>query len=177
MAKSRVIDRDRGWRGILGAARAAAGGAYVKVGMLADDQRGGLHVPGAELTVAELAVVQEFGTEDGHVPARSFVRSTHDRMRDELLADARKLLIKLVLDGKPITVADALDVLGLKLATGIRKAITEGAGIPPPNAPSTVAQKGSDRPLVDTGRLLSAISWAVVIGGQQRPARYVGGRR
>jgi hypothetical protein len=156
-----VIDRDLGWRKILEAARAAAGSSYAKVGVLADDEKGGLHRDGAKLSVAEIAVVLEYGTEDGHIPARSFVRATIDLLRDELIATSARLLVQVVLD-RSMSVERALNILGLRGVTAIKQRITSGDGIPPPNAPSTIRAKGSSRPLVDTGLLLSAITWAVI---------------
>jgi hypothetical protein len=190
--KPAVVDKDLGWKEILHRAQALSGGAYVKVGILGgSDDRGGLHHKDADgkaspLTIGEIAVVNEFGTEDGHIPARSFVRSTFDRMRAELQADAFKLLLKIVLDRK-MTVEDALNILGLKLATGIKKTITEGAGVAPPNAPSTAKakvpasskgakrQKAIDgaRPLVDTGAMLAALSWAVVLGTVTKASKFL----
>lgn len=159
-ARVKVVDKDRGWAQFWKAIDSMKGkGAYAKVGVLADAEEGGLHVPGATLTVAEIAAVQEFGTEDGSIPSRSFVRSTFDEQKEELAEMARRLFF-LILQGKQTT-GNALNVLGAKLAAEIKKKITTGAGVPPPNAPSTIAAKGSDRPLVDTGRLVNAIAWAV----------------
>lgn len=192
MARSRVIDRDRGWAAQMKAAREAASGAFCKVGILGDNERGGLHKTNPNtgkaepLTVAEIAVVNEFGDEAGHIPSRSFVRSTFDRMREELADDAAKLLIQ-ISDGK-MTVEQALNILGLKLATAIRHTIVDGAGVPPPNAPSTARQKARGtgaaldravagaRPLVDTGAMLSAIAWAVVIDGAKRAHKFLTGK-
>lgn len=172
---------------------ALRGSAYTKVGVLADSERGGLHQQGpdgrsAKLTVAEIAAIAEFGTEDGTQPPRSFVRSTFDEMREELVQDSRRLIVAVVLDGT-MTATQALGILGLKLATGIRAKITQGPGVPPPNAPSTLRRKLAKglwnrkgkaaslgpRTLVDTGRLVGAISWAVVIDEKQEKANYVGG--
>ena len=134
----------------------------VRVGVLSDTDKGGLHVPGGELTLAELAGVLEFGTEDGRIPERSVVRSTFDEKREEL-AKLGSNLMGQVLDGKMDT-ARALGLLGAKAAAEMKNKITEGSGVPPPNAPSTVERKGSDRPWVDTGRLLNAFTWSVEEG-------------
>lgn len=190
MAKPSVRDTDMGWRKIMSTAQALSGGAFVKVGILGgSDDRGGLHHKDADgksspLTIAEIALVNEFGTEDGHVPARSFVRSTFDRMREELRSDAVKLLLKVVIDRKML-VEDALNIIGLKLATGIKNYVVDGAGVPPPNAPSTAKakargtgkkrQKAIDmaRPLVDTGAMINALSWAVVLGTVTRASKFL----
>lgn len=176
MSKSDVIDRDLGWRELVNRAKALSGKASVKVGVLADSAQGGLHetLPNGKaspLTVAEIAAVNEFGTKDGHVPSRPFLRTTFDRMREELANDAAQLLVRVVVDGSP-TVAQALSLLGAKLSAAAKRTITDGAGVPPPNAPSTIAAKGSERPLVNRGRLVGAITWALeglVVGQKEHP--------
>lgn len=227
-ATVKVVDRDRGWRALLKAVEALSGGSFVKVGVLADDAKGGMHEIGpdgkaADLTVAEIAAVLEFGTEDHHIPERSFVRSTFDEQRDELFKTAIKCCGG-ILDGK-LSVGQSLNIMGAQLSTAIKNKITTGQGVPPPNAPSTAiakAMKGktarffqpkkarhigdsladvgatqfveglgghgrggrkavgaarslgdafaqigaiaSVRTLVDTGRLLGAVTWSVVMG-------------
>ncbi len=196
--KARVIEKDHGLRGMFEAVAAMHGKAFCKVGILGDSTRGGLHQPGAALTIAEIAVVNEFGTADGHIPARPFVRPTYDRMRPELESDLGKLLVQILFDGGKMTVERALNIVGLKLATGIRKYVTEGEGVPPPNAgapgnprpwPSTYQaklaaghwnRKGKaaalgPRPLVDTGAMINALSWAVVMGGSEKEPKYLTG--
>lgn len=182
--KAKLVEKDHGWRAFIERVKQIPN-SHVKVGVLADDARGGLHVPGGKLTVAEIAAVNEFGTEDGRIPARSFVRSTFEEEREHLV-DLGKELMRKVLEG--MSVEQALNIMGSTLATAIKKKITVGEGIPPPNAPSTLrrkamkgkgvraargkpsfdqkfeASKAGVRTLVDTGRLLGAITWSVVLG-------------
>lgn len=167
-AKVRVVDKDKGWLAMLERA-AEIKDARVKVGVLADDKQGGLHEVGAdgkasELTVAEVAAVLHFGTLDGRIPPRPFLTSTFEEQREEL-TELGKKLIEGILKGK-MDVDRALNIMGAKLAAEVKKKITAGAGMPPPNAPSTIERKGSERPLVDTGRLLGAITWAVAKKGE-----------
>jgi len=192
--RSKVIDKDRGWKETLAVARQLAEGAYVKVGILGDDARGGLHHTDPDtglaspLTIAETAVVNEFGTVDGFIPARPAHRTTFDTMRPELQRAAELLLDKVVFQRR-LTVEAALNILGAKLATGIRNTITQGPGVPPPNAPYTAERKArkykgakrakaiaQSRPLVDTGATLNAITWAVFLGTVERAHRYLTGR-
>jgi hypothetical protein len=96
----------------------------------------------------------------------------------------QKLIAK-VLDRK-LTVNQALGVMGAYLAGAIRNTIT--SGVTPPNAMSTLIAKArmskrfrpaartlgqalgnigilsSVKPLINTGRLLNAISWSVLTG-------------
>ena len=53
----------------------------------------------------------------------------------------------------------ALSVLGMALVGDVQQRIRNR--IPPPNAPYTIARKGSDVPLIDTGRLRQSIDFVV----------------
>lgn len=159
----RVIVKDHGLSALFKTALQLRAGAHVKVGVLADSAQGGLHEEGGELTVAEIAAVNEFGTEDGRVPARSFIQRTFDEKREALTKEFAALLGGKVLFGA-MTLANALGLVGAQLAAEIKKRVTAGDPIPPPNAPSTVEKKGSDRPLIDTGRMVNAVTWLVQLG-------------
>lgn len=104
----------------------------------------------------ELAIIQEFGL---GVPERSFLRRTFDKRREEWKALAERLM-RLVLKEK-LTADAMLKLLGEKMKADIKREITSGAGIPPPNAQSTIDRKGSSRPLVDSGRLVGSIDYEV----------------
>jgi hypothetical protein len=187
-ANFEVIDRDRGWNKMMAAVKAASGANYAKVGVLSDDDKGGLHLKdpvtgkASPLTVAELAVVHEFGTKDGHIPQRSWVRAAFDKHRAELERMAAKFLSGIV-DSK-MTVEKALDLMGMKHAAQIKSFVTQGSEVPPPNAPSTRRAKEKRgawntggrsasrgvRTLVDIGRMVNATTWALVMGGRQGKA-------
>jgi hypothetical protein len=105
-------------------------------------------------TVAEYATYNEFGM---GVPERSFLRSTVDvneKRYVQQLADA----CGKVIDGSA-SVQSALGVVGLGAARDVQQTIRDLAD--PPNAPSTVRQKGSSSPLIDTGRLRASIDHEV----------------
>jgi hypothetical protein len=158
LSKPSIIDKDHGWQALFKRVKEIES-SYIKVGVLDD----GKSNTGGDLSIGEIAVVNEFGTEDGTIPARSFMRSTFDEKREDMVALGKKLM-GAVVDGK-MRIKQALDVMGLKLSTEMKKKITEGAGVPPPNAPATVAKKGSARTLVDTGRMLGSITWTAIVGG------------
>lgn len=189
----KVVDKDHGWKRMFQMARSLAGGAYAKVGILDDDKGGAQHGEGGDLTVAQIAVVNEFGTEDGKIPARSFVRATFDEQSANLQIMAHALLIQCFFGTNNMTVERALNILGAQLAAEIKKKVTTGAGVPPPNAPSTALRKASKgktkkimgkeaktlgdamaqagalasvRTLVDTGRMINAVTWAVQMNGK-----------
>ena len=141
----------------LGASRLVAtlgrpGKQAVKVGVLAKDG-GKIHADG-DLTTAAIAAIHEFGL--GNVPERSWLRGYIDQNRIEIDRMMRLTAAK-VARGMPKALA--LKQLGVWLQAQIQKRIADG--IDPPNAPSTIAQKGSSKPLIDTGQLRSSISHEV----------------
>ncbi len=169
--KAKLEVKDKGLLALFKRARAIKK-SRVKVGVLASGKGGAKHGRSdadvatqggrGSLTLAQIAAILEFGTEDGHIPARPALRNTFDAMKPELVELGKKLL-GAVIDGK-MDVKKALNIMGAKLANGVKRTITSGSGVPPANAPSTIAKKGSSRPWVDTGRVVGAISWEVQEG-------------
>jgi hypothetical protein len=170
-----VEEKDTGWEQFQALiAEIRASGGQLKVGVIEGVGTGSQKREGG-ISNAELAAVHEFGTADGHIPERSFLRSTFALNLAKYMLNLRTLLTR-VLEGK-MTVDAMFNVMGLKIVSDIKNRITTGDGIPPPNAPSTVARKrakgahngalgatGVIRPLVDTGRLLASITWAYIRG-------------
>lgn len=122
---------------------------------------GVLEGPGGEthgddaVTVLEVAVWNEFGTDS--VPSRSFVRAWFDEHEAELRQELVKLMQAVVRGER--TKDQVLELLGQRCVAQIQARIADG--IDPPNAPSTIARKGSSKPLIDTGALRSSISYRV----------------
>lgn len=127
------------------------------VGILAS--KGGEEMEG-ELSLLQIAAIHEFGSRAAGVPERSFIRRTFIEQRDELATVAARLCREIITRG--MDPRRAYELLGQWGAAAIKKTITTGEGVPPPNSPRTIALKGSERPLVDTGRMLGAISYEVV---------------
>lgn len=120
---------------------------------------------GANITVAELAAIHEFGL--GNMPERSFIRSYFDGNGPELGQLLMRLMTqavkRAVTTGKPITDVikrDILSKIGLRAVADIQERISAGE-ITPPLLPATIARKGSSVPLIDTGQLRSAITFEV----------------
>lgn len=108
--------------------------------------------------IAQVGVWLEYGTtekgEGGngyHIPPRPFLRNTARKQRKEW----RKLFLEGKRQGR--STEQVLKVIGARMAGDIRKAISNFTD--PPNAPSTIAKKGKDSPLRDTGTLVNSISW------------------
>lgn len=128
------------------ALRGQRGRSQVKVGFPAG------RVPG---DIIERAIYNEFGTT--RIPERPFMRNAmiDNRGKYEALmrADGARIL-----KGQ-LTVEGALNRLGLMAVGDIKDSI--GSNVPPPNAPSTVARKGSSRTLIDTGNMRQAVTFVV----------------
>ncbi len=130
---------------------------HVRVGVLSS--KGG-DVKDGEFTLCELAAVHELGTEDGHIPARAPIQTTFYLRRKQELIELQGKLAKQIVTGG-MDPKRAMGILGSWGANAIKRTITEGEGLPPPNAPSTIAAKGSSRPLVDTGQLKAAYNYEI----------------
>lgn len=155
MGDGKIIERDRGWEAIKKRIPTLAG-KLLKVGVL---ESAGMHktasIGGKVLSMAELATVHEYGL---GVPQRSFIRSTVTEQEQAIRATLRKVGDR-VLMGK-MTAEQGLRVLGEDIKSKIQRKITTGPFVP--NAPSTIARKGSSRPLIDTGSLRASISYEIV---------------
>lgn len=148
-----ITSRDRGANALLAGFKEAAKGAELRVGIL---EAGSEPAEGSkDLTVADVATFNEFGL---GVPERSFIRSWYDDNLDENRAALRRLQ-ELVVRGE-MSQAQAFEQLGLLFVGAIQRRIADG--IPPPNAESTIKQKGSSTPLVDTGQLRASITHEVL---------------
>ncbi len=106
--------------------------------------------------LAERAAYNEFGTED--VPERPFLTQSASRWRDEeILSDA----VDEIFAGR--SADQALERAGARAVGVVQETITEGGFVP--NAPATVAAKGSSTPLVDTGAMRQGVAYEVVPAG------------
>lgn len=128
------------------------------VGLL--EPEGARAVPGTSLSMADLGVVHEYGVL-GRIPARPWLNGYFEELGEERLRSAIGEVMGEVMDGKQDT-ETAYNRLGAALAGGIQERIARQ--IPPPNAPSTIASKGSSTPLIDTGAFRQSISGRAVRG-------------
>lgn len=117
------------------------------------------------LTVGEIAVINEFGSADGHVPERSFIRASFDKHHEEWWNACVKMQWA-VITGQMDT-DRSLGLIGELMKRDIQRTITAG-GIPRvENAASTIAAKTragkkGDSPLIDTGQMRGSVAYAVV---------------
>jgi DNA-binding protein H-NS len=109
-------------------------------------------------TIAEYATWNELGTADGRIPPRPFVRGWIDNNREQIGKTLEKLY-GLVSDGK-LDAMTAIERLGRYGESGVKSYIRNGTFTP--NADSTIAKKGSSKPLIDTGTLRNSIRYQVI---------------
>ncbi len=124
-----------------------SGGLRVSVGVQgaqAAQDRGGI-------TQGELVNVLEFGSEDGKIPARPAFAMTFD-MNEQRYAKALQAAQALVLLQGGDVKGPLLEVGERYRADVVRNVARRRLPLEP-NAPSTIARKGSDVPLADTGQL------------------------
>lgn len=121
--------------------------AGVKVGIQGD--------AGSEdgVDLIDIALYNEFGTED--IPERPFIRDAAQKYEGDTLKVMEHLYGKVV-DGLA-TVDQVQETLGQYYQDKQQEHIRSGPWAP--NAPSTIAKKGSSQPLIDKGRLIQAVRY------------------
>ena len=107
------------------------------------------------IPVAQVAVENEFGvrTRTQRVPERPFFRNALDGADKDL----RKVVMAKI-DRTTLKVDRSMaEAIGLAMQARIQKSITVLRK--PPNAPATIAMKGSDNPLIDTGFMRQSVTY------------------
>jgi hypothetical protein len=149
--------RDRGLEAIMKRV-SASGNLGVRVGVL-EPQAGGQHPLRRNITVGEVAIINEFGSRRARVPRRSFLKSTFEASRDTLkrgLIRAARQVVE-----QQVGPRAALQPLGYEMVEEVKRTI-EGGVTPPPNADQTIRDKGHDLTLMHTETLLHAITHDIV---------------
>jgi hypothetical protein len=111
--------------------------------------------------VEDVGMWMEFGWDEFnvHYPSRPFWRSAFDSNLNNIQKRFEHELNK-VLNGK--TSSDlALERLGKYVVTKIKEMIMKGSY--EPLTSSTIANKGSSQPLIDTGKLLKSIMYKIEV--------------
>lgn len=154
-----VVKRiDRGFRAAVERTSALAGSG-VKVGLQATGS--GRAGTGAA-DVLDIAIYNEFGTET--IPARPFIGGAAQGYEEDVGIIMGHLAKKVQNGASPKL---ALETLGQKYEGMVKRYIRVGGGVGAsskftPNAPSTIARKGSTSPLIDTGRMMNSIRYKVL---------------
>ena len=109
-------------------------------------------------SVVDVATYNEFGTPD--IPERSFLRSTIGNNRAKYKGEFEKAYLEAIRGGMNLRAAAGF--IGNVARDDIKKTIKDMKE--PGNAPSTIAKKGFDNPLIETRKLWSSIKWKYYYG-------------
>jgi len=102
--------------------------------------------------VASVAQYNEFGTP--RIPPRPFMRNTISEHSHEWGPALGKAL-----QASDYDTNAALSLVGEGISRQVQDSIRDMRG--PQNAPSTIAKKGFDKPLIDTGHMLNSVGYEV----------------
>lgn len=144
-----VIDKDLGWKEIVKKTQ-QLNGKVIKAGVL---ETAGSYAKGQ--SIAEVATYNEYGTR--RIPSRPFIAIATDENKG-WSAEVKTNIAKAMTPGSSLS--DALESIGKRMKTDIRKVIGDKGKLAR-NAPATIARKGHDLPLIDTGKLKDTIDFEV----------------
>lgn len=104
--------------------------------------------------MCDIAAWNELGTE--HSPARPFLRQTVEKNESKINEFCAREAGKMFDGG---TAEQCLDKIGVFMKGLVQKTIRDGEFAP--NAPATIQKKGSDKPLIDTGRMRQSVNYHI----------------
>lgn len=108
--------------------------------------------------IIDIAMWNELGTEN--IPSRPFMRDSvdkHGSAINHMLASQKDTLLK------GTSAERILKIVGVFQKELIQSEIEQGDFVA--NAPATVQKKGSDKPLIDTGRMKNSVNFQIVKKG------------
>ena len=107
-----------------------------------------------DVTILDVAMWNELGTVNS--PPRPFMRMSIDENKAKINAFCANEARKISQGG---TAEQALKSIGVFAKGLVQEKIKDGTFVP--NAPSTIARKGSDKPLIDTGRMRQSVNFVI----------------
>lgn len=119
--------------------------------------------PNGELSIAEYMLVNEFGSDDGKIPARPFMAQAFEKNYKRYQGIVEKSL-KHIATGK-ITLDQLLQRLSIEGHNDIKTSIRDGDF--KPNSEFTIAKKGSSRPLIQYGTARQSVTFRVRRGNSE----------
>lgn len=115
-------------------------------------QQGESNEDGVDLV--DIAMFNELGTV--HIPSRPFLRDSVDANADQINTFLQSLKQELLRGG---SAEEVLKKIGVFQKGLIQEQIVSGNFVP--NSEATIRKKGSDTPLVDTGRMRQSINYVI----------------
>lgn len=120
----------------------------VRIGL----QQGKTEKNGVDLV--DVAMFNEFGTV--HSPSRPFLRDSVDAHAAEINTFLQSMVNIIAKGGSAESVLKKIGVFQKGL---VQKEIANGTFVP--NSEATIKKKGSDKPLIDTGRMRQSINYVI----------------
>lgn len=112
------------------------------------------------ITNADLMFIHENGSPTRSIPSRPVLQMTIDWARVNLINQTLTKFYKVLIDSSfnyPLAEKE-FEKMCMRMQTYARKIIYSNDGRLAPNAPSTIARKGDNHPLFDTGQLARSIT-------------------
>ena len=110
---------------------------------------------GKEVDLLDVAMFNELGT--SRTPSRPFMRDSVDDNADKISGFC-KARLKAIANGQE-TAEQVLKKIGVMQVGLVQATIRDGDFAP--NAPSTIARKGSDKPLIDSGKMRQSVHFVI----------------
>lgn len=149
--KDGIYRRDKGKERILNIFKEMQN-VYITAGIHKDEKP----YPGGT-SVAYIAAILEKGSKSKNIPPRPFLKNTLKSNKAQYYNMLKENTLDVMKFGG--TLDKGLKEVGSNMANDIQNAIYTKRK--PPNAPSTVRQKGKNDPLVDSKRLVKSIAYKV----------------
>lgn len=112
------------------------------------------------ITNADLMFIHENGSPTRSIPSRPVLQMTIDWARVNLINETLTKFYKVLIESSfnyPLAEKE-FEKMCMRMQTYARKIIYSNDGRLTPNAPSTIARKGDNHPLFDTGQLARSIT-------------------
>ena len=134
---------------------------HVEVGIL-----GSKKTKDDEITVAKYGSIHEFGDPENNIPMRSWLRQPLKESFPKYLQENLANIVKYIMEGRK---EEALENLGQEARNICIEAFkTHGVnGEWAHNSKETIARKGVDNPLIDTGELRRSVDYKVVLTNKE----------
>ena len=114
------------------------------------------------VTNAELMFIHEKGSPLQNIPARPVLQMTIDYANQNLLQKVVDKCVDYALIDDYTNIEIELNKFAMRLENYARRIIYSNDGRLAPNSPRTIARKGDNHPLFDTGQLARSITCRVV---------------
>lgn len=149
-----IVDVDKGYRKWVRFFRTNVKGPHVRTGVQGTEASA-LHSFG--MSTAAIAAVHEFGSKDGKIPQRSFIRGTINRNEKLIMRMLRRGARRA---GSGGDIERELGLVGERSRAEMVRTIDNTIGLAPLSS-KTIERKGSTTPLIDIGQLKASITWKV----------------